>query len=176
MRQCKVQRSCFRAVRGLHMWVDLHFTRVVFALTREGRCHSRDPRTGPRIWINGLLTSPHLPSPSPPFPQKKGEAELSEQRRRSAALEKELRDLKQQMAQREIQAGPPPPLQGTCLKALSVSMFRCRIAAKTWEAASQEFAFEPRRGKPQRTKDRAGLLRKNLGMSGAVVATSSRAL
>ncbi|CAE6937764.1 PRN1 [Symbiodinium natans] len=51
------------------------------------------------------------------------EAELSEQRRRSAALEKELRDLKQQMAQREIQA------------------------------ASQEFAFEPRRGKPQRTKD-----------------------
>ncbi|CAE7549960.1 PRN1 [Symbiodinium sp. CCMP2456] len=55
--------------------------------------------------------------------QAESDAELAEQRRRSAALERELRELKQQMAQKEIQA------------------------------ASPEFAFEARRGKPQKTKD-----------------------
>ena len=34
------------------------------------------------------------------------EAEQAEQRRRSAALERELRELKQQIAQKEIQARP----------------------------------------------------------------------
>ncbi|CAE7949481.1 PRN1 [Symbiodinium sp. KB8] len=55
--------------------------------------------------------------------QAESEAELAQQQRRSAALEREIRELKQQMAQKEIQA------------------------------ASPEFSFEARRGKPQKTKD-----------------------